>query len=158
MYSLAEQHKAEGNVAYKAQDYNKARECYTEAIHASPRCAVYYGNRSAVLMMLCDWARALDDCTMAVKLDECYTKGYLRAAKCHLMLGNPSLSIDYYQKVLLVERGNKQAMAEMETSRKISDSLKRAERESSRGEYRTVRYILVTQYDTEAYTATGNTQ
>lgn len=138
VYRLAEQHKAAGNEAYKTQDYEKARQCYTEAIIASPGCALYYGNRSAALMMLEKWSLALDDCTKAVQMDECYTKGYLRAAKCHLMLGNPSLSIDYYQKVLGFERGNKQAMAEMEASRNVLGSLKRAETESNRGEHRTV--------------------
>ena len=35
------------------------------------------------------------------------------------MVGNPSLSIDYYNKVLRVERRNKQALAELEVSRTV---------------------------------------
>ncbi len=88
--------------------------------------------------MLHLWSLALDDCTRAIQLDEVYTKGYLRAAKCHLMLGNPSLSIDYYQKVLGFERGNKQALAEMEVSRNVLSGLERAEQEANKKEYRTV--------------------
>lgn len=41
------------------------------------------------------------------------SQGYLRAAKCHLMLGNPSLSIDFYQKVLHVQPHHKQAKEEV---------------------------------------------
>ena len=40
-------------------------------------------------------------------------QGYLRAAKCHLMLGNPSLSIDFYHKVLHVQPHHKQAKEEV---------------------------------------------
>ena len=53
-------------------------------------------------------------------------QGYLRAAKCHLMLGNPSLSIDYYNKVLKVERRNRQALSELEVSRSVLDCLNTA--------------------------------
>lgn len=41
------------------------------------------------------------------------SQGYLRAAKCHLMLGNPSLSIDFYHKVLHVQPHHKQAKEEV---------------------------------------------
>lgn len=75
---------------------------------------------------------------MAIKLDESFTKGYLRAGKCHLMLGNPSLSIDYYHKVLQFEKGNRQAQAEMDISHKVLQHLERAQSESLRGEHRTV--------------------
>ena len=135
---MAEERKAEGNVAFKEQDYERAKKCYTEAIYHSPGCAVYYGNRSAALMMLNKYSEALDDCIKAIQLDEQFTKSYLRAAKCHLMLGNPSLSLDYYQKVLGFERANKQALAEMEVSHRVLGHMKKAERENSRGEYRTV--------------------
>jgi len=36
-----------GNAAFKAKDYNKAVEHYTEAIAASPNEHTIYGNRSA---------------------------------------------------------------------------------------------------------------
>ena len=88
--------------------------------------------------MLSDYAAALDDCTKAIQLDESFTKGYLRAAKCHLMLGNPSLSIDYYHKVLHFEKANKQAQSEMDVSRKVLGHMDRAKAESIKGEYRTV--------------------
>ena len=37
----------------------------------------------------------------------------MRAAKCHLMLGNPSLALDFYQKVLSFEPHNGQALQEV---------------------------------------------
>lgn len=53
-------------------------------------------------------------------------QGYLRAAKCYFMLGNPSLSIDYYRKVLSIEKKNKQALAELELSQQVQSHLESA--------------------------------
>ena len=63
--------------------------------------------------MLGDYRMALDDAVRSIKLDERFVKGYLRAAKCHLMLGNPSLSMDFYRKVLELQPGNSQAKQEV---------------------------------------------
>ena len=73
-YRLAEEHKLKGNAAYKAGRYQDACDSYTKAIFHNPNCATYWSNRSAALMMLEDFASALDDCTQAIKLDESYTK------------------------------------------------------------------------------------
>ena len=86
---------------------------YTQAIYHNPGNAGYYGNRSATLLMLEQYQRALEDAVTSIKLDESFLKGYLRAAKCHLMLGNPSLSIDYYHKVLERSPTNTQAKHEV---------------------------------------------
>ena len=37
-------------------------------------CASYYGNRSAAYLMLKDYAKALDDANIAIRLDENYIK------------------------------------------------------------------------------------
>ena len=79
----------------------------------APDQASYYGNRSAAYMMLNLHQRALEDAQTAIKLDPKFVKGYLRAAKCHMMMGNPSLSTDYYDKVLIMQPGNSQAKEEV---------------------------------------------
>ena len=99
-------------MAYKEGEYEEACDLYTKAIFHNPNNAGYYGNRSAALLMLEQYQRALEDAVKSIKLDEQFVKGYLRAAKCHLMLGNPSLSIDYYRKVLELAPGNTQAKQE----------------------------------------------
>ena len=65
-------------------------------------------------------------------------QGYLRAAKCHLMLGNPSLSIDYYNKVLQVETKNKQALQELRVSQSVFKDLGDATVAMERKQYRKV--------------------
>lgn len=109
----AEEYKLRGNAAYKEGEYVEARELYTKAIYHNPNNAGYYGNRSATLLMLEEYQSALEDAITSIKLDEQFIKGYLRAAKCHLMLGNPSLSIDYYRKVLERAPTNTQAKQEV---------------------------------------------
>ena len=108
----AEEFKQRGNIAYKEGEYEEAYDLYTKAIFHNPNNAGYYGNRSAALLMLEQYQGALEDAVKSIKLDEQFVKGYLRAAKCHLMLGNPSLSIDYYGKVLELAPGNTQAKQE----------------------------------------------
>ena len=105
--------KLSGNEAYKEGDYGEACELYTKAIFHNPGNAGYYGNRSATLLMLEQYQRALEDAVKSIALDEEFLKGYLRAAKCHLMLGSPSLSVDYYRKVLERAPGNSQAKVEV---------------------------------------------
>ena len=70
----AEAAKLQGNEFYKTGEYDKAIEFYTQAINLQPLCAVYYGNRSAALMMIEKYSQALDDCTRSVQRDEKYTK------------------------------------------------------------------------------------
>lgn len=132
---LAEDHKLRGNAAYKTGMYEEACENYTKAIFHNPNCATYWSNRSAALMMLQDYTSALDDCTQAIKLDETFTKVYLRAAKCYLMTGNPSLSIDYYRKVLQVEKKNKQALAELQLSQLVQKHLEAANAALESGQF-----------------------
>ena len=70
----AEDAKHKGNDLYRSGEYDKAIEFYTHAINLQPKCAVYYGNRSAALMMIDKYSQALDDCTRSVQRDEKYTK------------------------------------------------------------------------------------
>lgn len=72
--SLGEKYKREGNEAYKAGDYLRAKDLYSSAIKHDPQNATYYGNRSATYMMLSDYSAALEDSTRSIHLDESYTK------------------------------------------------------------------------------------
>ena len=65
-------------------------------------------------------------------------QGYLRAAKCYLMLGNPGLSTDYYGKVLEAEPRNRQALEELEAVEKVQWFLDLASREMEKQDYRAV--------------------
>ena len=74
MFRIAEEAKQEGNKAYKSGEYEEAVRLYSHAISHSDKCPVYYGNRSAAYMMMCEYKQALDDCIRSVQLDENFTK------------------------------------------------------------------------------------
>lgn len=80
--------KNKGNDEYKAQNYNAALRYYSEAINLCPESPAYYGNRSACQMMLGNHKAALQDSKTAIRLDNKFEKGYLRAAKCSIALGD----------------------------------------------------------------------
>ncbi|XP_058125350.1 dnaJ homolog subfamily C member 7 isoform X2 [Anopheles ziemanni] len=86
--TLAEEKKNAGNEEYKSKRYDDALRLYTEAINLSPDTAAYYGNRSACHMMRGDYRAALNDVKKAISIDEKYEKGYIRMAKCSLVLGD----------------------------------------------------------------------
>ncbi|XP_050362123.1 dnaJ homolog subfamily C member 7 [Nymphalis io] len=87
---LAEEKKESGNHMYKFKNYKGALAMYEEAIKLCPENAAYYGNRSACYMMLGMYKNALEDAQKAVALDNTFTKGYIRMAKCCIALGDLS--------------------------------------------------------------------
>ena len=54
------------------------------------------------------------------------------------MTGNPSLSIDYYRKVLQVEKKNKQALAELELSQNVQKDLEASDTAFDNGQFQKV--------------------
>ena len=83
----------------------------------NPNCASFYGNRAAAYMMLDQYKNALSDAQKSISIDDGFVKGYLRAAKCQLMLGNPDLSLVWYNKVLTLQPRNTQVVEEVSYSR-----------------------------------------
>ena len=79
---------------------------------------------------------------MVTDIIDSYLQGYLRAAKCHLMLGNPPLAIDYYHKVLKVEPRNRQVKEELEIAQRVQQNLTRVDAQIKKGEHRTAVYYL----------------
>ena len=85
-YSIAERFRKDGNEAFKARDYKRAQELYSQAIHHNPNCPEYFGNRSATRLMLQDYPGALEDSITSTKLDENFTKVVFVCSKIFLLL------------------------------------------------------------------------
>lgn len=62
-------HKEVGDKHYKAKDYRKAVQSYTNAINASPANPLLYLNRSASYLMLAMYKEAITDCDKAIEID-----------------------------------------------------------------------------------------
>lgn len=84
---LAEAQKALGNEAYKAGRYEEAVRCYSAALELAPGVAVYYSNRSAAALMARDYKLAAADGLRAAELDPALARGFSRAAKAFMVLG-----------------------------------------------------------------------
>lgn len=80
--------QAHGNAFFKARKYEDAVTAYSRAISFCPELASLYGNRSAAYYMLKKFKEAAVDAVKACKVDPFYVKGYSRAAKAYLCLGD----------------------------------------------------------------------
>ncbi|CAH8392834.1 unnamed protein product [Eruca vesicaria subsp. sativa] len=110
MPSECEVWRLRGNQAYKNGDMCKAEEYYTHGINSSSSSdsseysvkpiALCYGNRAAARISLGRLREAISDCDMAASLDPSYIKAYMRAANCHLVLGELGSAVQYFNKCM----------------------------------------------------------
>ncbi|KAK9509913.1 hypothetical protein O3M35_004802 [Rhynocoris fuscipes] len=139
---LAEAKKEMGNQQYKIKQYAKALGYYTEAIELSPDNSSYYGNRSACLMMLGRYNEALEDAIKSITLDNKFVKGWVRAAKCYLAVGDISRAESAICKVRELEPANNALHMEimnLEALKRYNDDANKA---YAAKEYRTVVFNL----------------
>ncbi|XP_059616726.1 dnaJ homolog subfamily C member 7-like [Phlebotomus argentipes] len=87
-FLLAEKKKDLGNEQYKIKNYARAIRFFSDAISLCPNHPAYFVYRSACHMMLSDFKQALADARYAVNLEPSFDKGFIRIAKCCLMLGD----------------------------------------------------------------------
>ncbi|XP_024922352.3 uncharacterized protein LOC107431637 isoform X1 [Ziziphus jujuba] len=109
-HETCEKWRFRGNKAYEDKNLSKAEEFYTQGIISVPsnersgRClqplVLCYSNRAVTRMCLGKMKEAIGDCMMAVALDPSFLKAQLRAAKCHLALGEVEDAIKYFNKCL----------------------------------------------------------
>lgn len=124
-----------GNQAYKAGDLSKAEELYTKGIHSAMDnhdssstfgpLLFCYSNRAATRMALGRMREALDDCRSAAALDANFIKVQLRAAHCHLVLGDLKAATRCYGTLL--ESAN-QVCLDRRLTIEAADSLHKAQK------------------------------
>lgn len=104
-----ERWRLRGNEAYKQGNLSRAEECYTKGVKSVPcndisgclclePLVLCYSNRAAVRMTCKRFRDALGDCLVAATLDPNFLKVRLRAANCHLMLGEVEDAVQYFSK------------------------------------------------------------
>ncbi|KAJ6749694.1 hypothetical protein OIU85_000339 [Salix viminalis] len=102
--------RARGNHAYQNGDMSKAEDFYTCGINSIPSSeisgcclkslVICYSNRAATRMSLGNMREALRDCIKAADLDPNFFKVQMRAANCHLQLGEVEDALHYFNKCL----------------------------------------------------------
>ncbi|XP_028094497.1 uncharacterized protein LOC114294576 isoform X2 [Camellia sinensis] len=109
-----EKWRIRGNQAYEKGYMSEAEEFYTKGrncvLHSEKSgCCVEplvlcYSNRAAARMSRGRMREALGDCMMAASLDPTFQKVQIRAANCHLALGEVEGALQYFSKC--VESGS----------------------------------------------------
>ncbi|XP_047310060.1 dnaJ homolog subfamily C member 7-like isoform X2 [Impatiens glandulifera] len=124
-----------GNQAYADKKLCKAEEFYTEGINSIPideRTGCYlkplvlcYSNRAAVRMASNRIREALEDCKTAASLDPSFLKVQIRAAKCHLSLGEVEDALSTFRTCM--ESGNA-VYLDQKLSMEAANGIKKAEK------------------------------
>lgn len=107
----SDEHKDKGNELFKAGDFVNALKEFEEAIKRNPENIAVYANRSATYTKLMDPARALSDAEKCIKLDEKFTKGWIRKAQSHQLQKEYHKAMDAWQKALALEPENAECKA-----------------------------------------------
>ncbi|KAH9687316.1 Heat shock protein DnaJ with tetratricopeptide repeat-containing protein [Citrus sinensis] len=95
-----------GNEAVKSGRYTEAVEHYTVAlstnIESRPIAAICFRNRAAALQALGQIADAMADCSLAMALDENYTKAVSRRAALHEMIRDYTQAASDLQRLVSI--------------------------------------------------------
>eukprot|EP01018_Ginkgo_biloba_P019667 Gb_23011 [translate_table: standard] len=84
----AEQLRLKGNMQVQKGEYVAAVNSYSRSIELNPLVAATYANRALCYMKLESIREAEQDCTEAIRLDQCYIKAYYRRAIVLQQLGD----------------------------------------------------------------------
>ncbi|KIY51902.1 protein prenylyltransferase [Fistulina hepatica ATCC 64428] len=107
----AEQIKARGNDAFRAQRYRDAIDLYSQAIDLHPNDPTYLTNRAASYIALKKFKPALQDCQAAMVLQKpAPLKTLLRLARCQVALAEMMPALSTIKNVLALEPKNVQAL------------------------------------------------
>ncbi|KAJ5385178.1 Tetratricopeptide-like helical [Penicillium concentricum] len=95
--------KEEGNTAFKAKDYRRAIDLWTQALEVDPSNkdmnAKIMGNRAQAYINLKEFDSAIQDCTEALRLDPSYVKAMKCRAKANGKAGNWEEAVRDYKSV-----------------------------------------------------------
>ena len=103
--------KNEGNAAFKAKDYQKAVQLYTQGLVIDPNNkdtnSKLRQNRAQAHLALKNYNDAIEDCTEALRLDPSYTKAFRIRAKAYGAAGDWEEAVRDYKSVAESNPGEK---------------------------------------------------
>ncbi|KAF1773694.1 Tetratricopeptide repeat [Phytophthora cactorum] len=94
VHDAAEAQKTLGNEEFNEKNFDKAIECYSEAIRLDSDNFVYYSNRSAAYGAVDKWELAEKDAQECVKRNPKFAKGYHRLANAQQQLGRKKEAVE----------------------------------------------------------------
>lgn len=121
----ADGHNDAGMEWYAAKNWPEAFASFSEAIRLHPRSAVYHSNRSMAALKMKQYDVALEDALHSIEMDGMYSKGYCRAGKACLGLGDPERAQGYFQQALEMVPDSKAALVGLDDVRRLREELSR---------------------------------
>ncbi|KAE8731265.1 hypothetical protein F3Y22_tig00002840pilonHSYRG00878 [Hibiscus syriacus] len=86
-----------GNLLFKASKFSEASVVYSKGLENDPYNSVLLCNRVACRTKLGQFEKAIEDCTVALKVQPSYSKARLRRADCNGKLGRWEVAIQDYE-------------------------------------------------------------
>lgn len=107
-------HKAEGNKFFASGDFEKALECYTNAIEevrekrdvSKADRAVLYNNRAACNLKLGRYDQAAADANHTIELDRYNSKAHVRLARAQAHQGRMDAAVTSMEEAVRIEPNN----------------------------------------------------
>jgi len=119
--ATAKELKDEGNDYFKKNDYEKAIDCYSQAISLEPNDHILYSNRSGSYLNLNKSDLALKDAQKCIQLNSTWWKGWHKQGLAQFSLGKLDEALESYTKALEFDKDNatiKNSIIEVEQKKK----------------------------------------
>jgi stress-induced-phosphoprotein 1 len=100
----ADEERNRGNELYKAGDFAGSVQAYTESIKRNPQDPRGYTNRASAYTKLVALPEALKDCEEAIKLDDKFTKGYIRKSNVLYSMKDHTKALEAIQLAAEIDR------------------------------------------------------
>ena len=111
--------KEDGNAHYRSGDFVAAVKSYTRCLGYNARNSVVLSNRAMCYLKMKEFAKAEEDCNLALKLDAKHIKSYVRRASARNALGRHREALLDLEMASQLEPHNKQVQSEMRKTREL---------------------------------------
>merc|ERR1712060_927105 len=106
----AEEHRENGNAAFKENNWAEAKKEYDEALKRNPTDAKLCSNRAAALTKLLAYPDALRDLDECIKLDPTFVKAYSRKGAAHFYMKEYNKALKAYDDGLKLDPSNEECI------------------------------------------------
>lgn len=90
--------KDQGNAAFRAGDFHRAMDLYTQAVALDRSNSVCFHNRAVCKLKLADYAGAVADAEEAISWNQAYVKAYSTKGSALLHLSRNAEAVDTFKR------------------------------------------------------------
>ncbi|TYZ57065.1 hypothetical protein PybrP1_000968 [[Pythium] brassicae (nom. inval.)] len=117
--SREEIEREEGNAHYKRGDFVAAIKCYTRCLGYDSRNAVVLSNRAMAYLKNREFAKAEDDCNLAIQVDPSHLKSLSRRATARNALGKHRLALLDFERAAALDPKSRQLQNQIASTKEL---------------------------------------